>query len=102
MVLITRRNSASRRIAGMNWELVFHQQAADILRSSRGLSLRRLRMLLESIARHPLVEPDAICRGASGRPHSIRETPEFTIVYWVDFFVKEVRIVEINPRQRSR
>ena len=82
----------------MKWELVFQSQAAEFASSRRGIASRRLRALLEKIAEFPLVEPTETCRGASGRLHNVQHTPEFAVVYWVDFVVKEVWIVEIHLR----
>jgi hypothetical protein len=83
------------------WELVFHAQAADFAATRRGPASHSLRVALQALENHPLSDTDAYCRGESGRPHHVRHTPEFTIIFWVEPVVKEVRIVEISVRQQG-
>ena len=83
------------------WELVFHAQAADFAATRRAPASRRLRSALQALESHPLSDTDACCRGESGRIHHVRHTPDFTIIYWVEPVVKEVRIVEILDRKQS-
>jgi hypothetical protein len=80
------------------WDLVFHQAALRFLENQRGNRRRALRMQLEKLADAPYAEPDAYCRGAHGRQHLVRYAGSFAIVYWLDVFVREVRVVEIHPR----
>lgn len=77
------------------WSLVFQHGAAEFLRAQRGTSLRRLREFPENICAHPFAPADALCRGASGRMHEIRQSNDFAVTYWVDIREKEIRIVEI-------
>ena len=78
------------------WSLVFQHEAAEFLRAQRGTSLQRLREFLENICAHPFAPADALCRGASGRMHEIRNSADFAVTYWVDILEKEIRIVEIT------
>jgi hypothetical protein len=78
------------------WELVFHERPAEFIRNQRGVKLGKLRALLEEIAAAPFSTPDDVVRSASGRAHEVRYTAEFTVIYWVDVLVKEVRVVEIR------
>lgn len=79
------------------WELVFHERPAEFLRAQRGSKLQKLRRLLEQIAEFPFATPDDVVRSASGRAYEVRYTTDFTVIYWIDVVVKEIRVVEIRP-----
>ena len=84
------------------WKLLFEQQPAEFLRSARGMAARRLRVQLERLLAHPLAEPDAQGRSADGREYYTRRTSEHSIAYWLDFPVREIRVIEILKIKRRR
>lgn len=80
----------------MRWRLIVHEEAVEFMLRQRGSRLRTLRAALDSIAQHPFQDHDACVRGDCGRLHSVRQIQAWRITYWLDVFVHQVRIVEID------
>ncbi len=78
------------------WELVLHQSAARAFFSCRGSDRRRLERAFDSLAADPTQRFDAEVRDSTGRVNRVLECGPWTIVYWLDDFVNEVRVVSLE------
>lgn len=56
--------------------------------------------IFERLAKNPYVSPQATSLDESGRELSWLREQGFEVVYWLDHFVKEVRIVEVERTSR--
>jgi mRNA-degrading endonuclease RelE of RelBE toxin-antitoxin system len=78
------------------WQLVIHEQAWDFSERLRSYEKEQLRRGLRSLANDPGQKVDAIRRSPAGREYSVKYFGRIRVVYWLDSFVREVRIVEID------
>jgi hypothetical protein len=79
-----------------SWELVFHESAVDLLTNSRRKDKQILAKALEMLAHNPQVQPDYEERDSTGRPLFVIRAGPWIITYWLDHYVKEVRIVKLE------
>ena len=82
------------------WELVLHRNAARTFFNCRGTERRRLEQAFDSLATDPNQRYASDVKDASGRPNRVLECGRWSIVYWLDAFVKEVRIVSLERDPR--
>jgi hypothetical protein len=78
------------------WELVLHEKAVRVFLSRRGSERRMLEKSLDALAENPYLKPDGEFKDGDGRLHSIVRSGNWTVVYWLDAFVKELRIVSLE------
>jgi hypothetical protein len=79
-----------------SWELVLHQQAARAFFNCRGSERRWLEHLFDSLATDPYQDFESETTDASGRPNRVRKSGRWSVVYWLDEMVKEIRIVSLE------
>ena len=78
------------------WELVLHREAARTFFNCRNSERRRLESVLDSLTTNPGQSFVAEVKDATGRSNRVVECGRWSIVYWLDDFVKEVRVVSIE------
>ncbi len=81
---------------GSGWQLVVHEQAWDFSETLRSAEKTQLKRGLRSLVSAPNQTPDAFRHSPTGRDYSVKYFGRFRVVYWLDPFVQEVRIVEIE------
>jgi len=79
-----------------SWKLVLDEAAFQCFISSRLAERRRLLLAFESLRKEPQRQPDYQVGDASGRPLNVWAARPFLITYWLDSFVSEIRIVDIQ------
>lgn len=77
------------------WQLVIHEQAWDASETLRGREKVELRIGLEALLADPFQKPDAE-RRTPERTYSVKYIGRFCVLYWLDSFVSELRIVQIE------
>lgn len=78
------------------WQLVIHEQAwvfSEILRSAEKAQLERG---LRARVSDPHQPSDAFRRSPVGRDYSVKYFGRFRVLYWLDQFVQELRVVAID------
>ena len=78
------------------WKLVLDEAAFQSFVSSRAAERRRLLSAFEELRSDPQRHPDYHANDATGRSLSVWATRPFLITYWLDAFVTEIRIVDIE------
>ncbi len=78
------------------WELVLHEKAMREFISSRGADRRKLERAFESLAKNPTQKPDKQFEDSGGRPLSVIPVGRLAVIYWLDVFVKEIRILSVE------
>lgn len=72
------------------------REAARAFFSCRGAERRRLEHAFDSLAADPGQRFDAEIKDATGRLNRVLECGRWSIIYWLDAFVKEVRVVSLE------
>ena len=80
-----------------DWQFVVHQQALESMEAMRAAERQRVRKALRELINDPFQRPDMEQRSPRERTCFIKVVGPFRIRYWLDDFVKEVRIVSIEP-----
>jgi hypothetical protein len=78
------------------WKLVLDEAAFQFFVSSRAGERRRLLSAFEELRTNPQRQADYHTKDATGRILSVWGTRPFLISYWLDAFVSEIRIVDIQ------
>jgi hypothetical protein len=78
------------------WKLVLDETAFQHFLSSRATARRRLLSAFEELRANPQRRPDYQANDATGRTLSVWASRPFLITYWLDSFVLEIRIVDIQ------
>ena len=79
-----------------DWKLVLDEAAFQFFISSRAVDRRRLLSAFTALRDNPNRERHYSCKDATGHDLSVWAYPPFLITYWLDAFVSEVRIVDIQ------
>ncbi len=79
-----------------SWQYVGSQLAIEFFNGCKSQKRRRLLLALNRLAAEPYLEPHAVSIDSTGRTISIIFLNGFEITYWIDHFVKEVRVIEIS------
>lgn len=77
------------------WQFVIHEQAWDASEKLRGREKYELNNGLRNLLADPHQKPDAE-RRTPERTYSVKYIGRFCVLYWLDSFVRELRIVEIE------
>ena len=78
------------------WRLVLDEAAFQCFVSSRAGERRRLLSAFEGLRADPHQKADYHVRDATGRTLNVWADRPFIITYWLDSFVSEIRIVNIQ------
>ena len=78
------------------WKLVLDEAAFQFFVSSRAGERRRLLSAFEELRTNPQRQADYHTKDATGRILSVWGARPFLISYWLDAFVSEIRIVDIQ------
>ena len=78
------------------WEVVLHRAAARAFFNCRGSERLRLEQSLDSLADNPNQEYRTEIKDPTGRINRVCKVGRWSVVYWLDPFVKEVRIVSLE------
>lgn len=79
------------------WHAVFHEDAMMRLLQMRCGERERFLRCLDVLLADPFRRPDAYTKDADGRTHFISYADRFRIVYWLDGFGRELRVVNAEP-----
>jgi hypothetical protein len=63
---------------------------------NRGLERSRLESFLDNLAADPMQRPEHTVKDSTGRENRVLSCGQWRVVYWLDDFVKEVRIVSVE------
>jgi hypothetical protein len=78
------------------WKLVLDEDAFHFFASRRADDRRRLLSALEELRGSPYREPDYHVMDSTGRKLSVWARRPFLVTYWLDSFVTEIRLVDIQ------
>jgi hypothetical protein len=78
------------------WQLVVHEQAWDFSETLRSAERTQLKRGLRSLVDDPHQKPDAFRRSPADRDYAVKYFGRFRVLYWLDPFVQEIRIVQIE------
>ncbi len=78
------------------WQFVIHQSALETMEGTRGDDRRRVRRCIEDLLADPEQRPDAERRSPRDRALRVKYAGRHCVLYWLDGFVRELRIVEIE------
>ena len=78
------------------WKLVLDEAAFHCFVSSRAVERRKLLAAFEELRADPQRHADYRTSDATGRKLDVWAKRPFLITYWLDSFVSEVRIVNIQ------
>ena len=78
------------------WKMVLDERAFQTFVSSRAPERRKLLASFKHLRENPHRQPDYYAADSTGRKLNIWADRPFLITYWLDSFVSEVRIVNIE------
>ncbi len=78
------------------WDLVFHQQAVNSIRTARGREKTALSKALDELLRNPYRDADYQECDSNGRPLRVILAGPWAITFWLDHYTKEIRIVTLE------
>jgi hypothetical protein len=78
------------------WQLVVHEQAWDFSETLRPVEKAQLKRGLRALVNDPQQKPDAFRRSPADREYSVKYFGRFRVLYWLDPFVQEIRVVQIE------
>ncbi|MBI4657232.1 MAG: hypothetical protein HY735_00020 [Verrucomicrobia bacterium] len=78
------------------WKLVLDEAAFQFLLSLPSGDRRRLLGAFEALRSNPHRQPDYFAKDSTGRTLSVWAARPFLITYWLDSFVSELRVVNIE------
>ena len=80
----------------MEWKLVFDEAAFQFFVSVPAGERRRLLSAFQRLQNDPNRHSDYHTKDSTGRSLAVWATRPFLITYWLDAFVSEVRVVNIQ------
>ena len=78
------------------WELVFHGEAVEVMMCAKLRDKRALDKILNALETNPYREADYAEKDDTGRPLSVIVVGRWAVSYWLDHFVREIRIVKLE------
>ena len=78
------------------WQFVIHQQAWESSERLRGREKQELKAGLQKLLADPHQRPHAEIRSPTERTYSVMHIGHFRVVYWLDAFPEEIRLVKIE------
>ena len=79
-----------------DWQFVIHQSALETMEGMRNAERRRVRRCIEALLAAPNQRPDAERRSPQDRRLRVKYAGSHCILYRLDGFVRELRIVAIE------
>ena len=83
-----------------DWKLVLDEEALSLLLASRAGDRRKLLAALGSLKANPSQPGDFTEKDDTGRSLQVKIFGTFLVTYWLDSYVAEVRVVEIERVRR--
>ena len=81
------------------WQFVVHQEALEAIDALSSSERREIRKALRALVNDTYQMPDAQIRPPNDRIYLVKRVQSYYVVYWLDSFVREVRIVRLDsPR----
>lgn len=80
----------------MPWKLVLDEAAFHFFVSQRPPERRQLFALFQQLRQDPQRGSDYHTKDSTGRPLNVWARKPFLITFWIDSFVREVRVVDIE------
>ncbi len=77
------------------WHYVASNLVIGFLFRCKAKDRQRLLSLLDRLIENPYVTPQTISRDDTGRELSWLRVAGFEVVFWLDHFLREVRVVEV-------
>ena len=78
------------------WKIVLDEDAFHFFAASRASERRRLLVTFEELRNNPYRKSDYTSKDITGRDLTAWPKMPFLVTYWLDAFVSEVRIVNIQ------
>ena len=78
------------------WELVFHGEAVEMMMSARLRDKRVLEKVFNALETNPYRETDYEEKDETGRSLGVILVGRWAVTYWLDHFVREIRIVKLE------
>ena len=78
------------------WKLVLDEAAFQRFVSMPATTRRQLLAAFDQLRNNPNGQPDYYSKDSTERTLSVKSARPFIITYWLDAFVSEIRIVEIQ------
>ncbi len=78
------------------WKLVLDEEAFQVFLSSSAARRRQLLSHLERLKTDPQRPPDYTTKDSTGRTVSVVALRPYLVTYWLDAYVSEVRILNIQ------
>ncbi|MCX6892041.1 MAG: hypothetical protein WCL11_01825 [Verrucomicrobiota bacterium] len=79
-----------------SWKIVMDESAFQFFVSSRAAERRKLLSAFDELRADPQRQADYHTKDPTGRVLSVWGNRPFLIVYWLDAFVSEIRILDIQ------
>lgn len=80
----------------VSWKLGVDEEALSRLLACRAADRRKLLAALESLKKEPDQGGDFVERDDTGRPLQVKVFSSFLLTWWLDSYVSELRVVEIE------
>jgi len=80
----------------MDWKLVLDEAAFQYFVSIPPGERRKLLLAFDQLRTDPNRHPDYLSKDSTGRALNVFASRPFLITYWLDAFVSEVRVVNIQ------
>ena len=78
------------------WALVFNGEAVEVMQAARLRDKRALGKVLDASLNNPYREADYLEKDETGRSLSVILVGRWAVTYWLDHFVREIRIVKLE------
>lgn len=78
------------------WRYVINDEVAEFIIDRRASERRQLFKIIRHLANDPYATPEFRLLDISGREISFVTRDGFQIGFWLDHFVKEVRVVDLD------
>lgn len=78
------------------WQFILNQTSVESLLGCKARHREALIRALEALAANPYQRGDWVAKVSTGRPVQITQVDGFLITFWVDSFVREIRIINLE------
>lgn len=79
-----------------DWRFLISDEAVEFFTARRADERRRILKLIGSLCANPSIRPEFSLPDEAGREISFVTREGFQIGFWLDHFVKEVRVVDLG------